>query len=785
MLKNYFTIALRNLRKHKGYAFINVAGLAVGLAVCLLIALYIQYELSYDDFHTKGDRIVRVTQHWKRSGRPQFNWALAPDPMAAALRAEYPEIEQTARIGIRKDKLVQYGEQRFYENNFAYADPTLFSLFDFEVLHGSPETDLARPATVFLSESMAQKYFGDEDPLGKSLAIDNEHSYEVTGIFKDLPHNSHLQFDFVASRETIYAEGQDREEWHFNVFTYLLLKEGQSTEALEHKLRGFTAKYMERSTASLVSLRDIHLYARATGDHVPQSDIRYIYLFSSIALLILAIACINYMNLATARASKRIREVGIRKVVGANRAQLVRQFLGESTLLTAVALTLSVALAEALLPFFSSLMERPLELGLASGWFVLFLVGMLLVVGLVAGSYPSLFLSAFKPAHVLKGQFRMKASSMLRKGLVTFQFGITVALIIGTLVIQRQMKYVQDNRPGFDQEQIITLPTRGGLDGQYGTFKDMLLQHPQVEQVMSTSSMLDFHDITWVSGGDVDSTTLGIDENLEIDLFRIDYDYFETLGLELIGGRAFSEAFPSDKENAIIINETTAQKLGWEEPLGKWINLYDKKRTVVGVVKDYHYSSHKNRIGSQLLFLEPNASRIVAAKVLPGDVTGALQHIEQTWNALVPTLPFQYSFYDDTFDAMYRTEQQIGRIFSAFAFLAILVACLGLFGLTAFTAEQRTKEIGIRKVLGATIPNIVSLLSRDFLMLVAIGFVCASPLAYFAASRWLEDFVYRIDLGVGMFLLAGSLALGIALLTVSYQSFKAARANPVESLRFE
>lgn len=786
MLKNYFKIAFRNLLYQKAYSFINIFGLSVGLAACLLIALYVRLELSFDRFHAKAGRIVRVTQHLENSREGEWRWAYAPDPLAAELKANFPEVEETASVNVYSNKLVQCGDRRFYEDQFAFVNPEVFKLFDFSVRRGDPATGLAPPFKVFLSQSAARKYFGEENPLGKTLTLGNQHVFEITGIFADLPPNSHLQFRFAASRESQYFMGWKRDDWFSNALTYVLLRQPRDATSLETKLPALAIKHFgepAKKRFSLIPLMDIHLYASDLKDPAPQSDIRYVYLFSSIALLILFIACINYVNLATARAAKRAREVGVRKVVGAGRIQLVRQFLGESVMLSIMALGLSLALVEVLLPFFNRLMNRSLQVNvLEISWLLPVLAGTIVVVGLLAGSYPAWFLSAFRPAIVLKGEVCSPAFRALRQGLVVFQFGVSVALIIGTLIIQQQLHFLQQQRPGFDKAQIVTIPTRGELKNDYAAFKSELLQHPSIERVTTASSLLGSYWIHSIPLKKIEEAPG--DGYFFVDGFQVDYDFFATLGLEIIRGRAFSPDFPSDVTNAVIINETAVRKLGWEEPLGKHIEL-SGQRVVVGVVKDFHYKTHRAPIEPIVITLTDSVSTLIAAKISPGDLPGTLASMKKTWETMVPSLPFQYAFLDEEFDALYRTERRLGQLFGAFASLAVLIACLGLFGLAAYLAQLRTKEVGIRKVLGATVTNIIVLLSKEFVKLVLIANLIAWPVAYFAMNKWLQDFAYRIGINWWIFALAGGLALLIALLTISMQAVKAALANPVEALRYE
>ena len=793
MLKNYLKIALRNVNRHRGYAFINIFGLAVGLACCLLILVYVQDELSFDRFHEKADRIYRVEMEIPtRQASQRWNEALLP--LGPLMQGAFPEIEQVVRLSRQDIPLIQVGDTRSYEEAFIFAEPAFFEVFDFELRRGNPAA-LARPYTVIVSESMAAKFFGTDEPVGQTLEVTSRweqqaEEYEVVGVMADPPHNTLFQARILASFATQEAKAGNR-IWRRIAATYVLLKPDHRPADLMAKFAPFEkthihAHFTDGTTLDLMPLPRIHLYAHAANDTQRQGDIRYVYLFSVIALLILLIACINYMNLATARAARRAKEVGVRKVVGAHRLQLVYQFIGDSVLFTLIALVLALAFVQLLLPLFSDLMNRPLSLDLSAGWMLALLAAIGLLVGLVAGSYPAFLLSRFRPVQVLKGHVRTKAWPALRKGLVVFQFIVTVALIACTLIIQRQMDYVQNTRLGFEKEQVVVITTRGRLDAEAATFKQVLEQHAAIRHV-TLASHIPGHAraFTYIAPDGIEDYEGDPDVAVPVDHLWVDHDYVSTLNLELVAGRDFSDAYPSDAAEAILINETAARNLGWEDPIGKAIAFPQREpKRVVGVLRDFHSESMKHPIRPMVLELDPTPTYI-AAKLTPTDLPAVLAFMETTWDRFVPALPFEYSFLDEDFEAMYRAEQRLGALFGLFAGLAVFVACLGLFGLVAFIAEQRTKEIGIRKVCGATVSGIVILLSKDIARLVLVAVVVAAPLAYFAMRSWLQEFAYQIDLTPAVFLGAAALAFGIALLTVSYQAIKAARANPVEALRYE
>ncbi len=805
MFTNYLKIALRNLLKSKGYTFINVAGLAVGLACCLLILLFVRDELSYDRHYEQADRIYRITLE-ALLGEQEINGPISPAPMAQALVTDYPEVVQATRLfTFSGETFVRYEDKRFVEERFFFGDSTVFEVFSFLLLRGDPETALVEPLTVVLTESTAQKYFGPDDPIGQTIEVDGD-DYRVTGVTTDVPENSHFHFDFLGSLGTL---GNSRNPmWVSNNFrTYFILAEGHTAEDLEAKFPAMVEKYagpqveeilgitVEQFFASggkfefhVQALTDIHLHSQLNYEIEPNGDITYVYAFSIIAFLILLIACINFMNLATARSAGRAKEVGVRKVLGSNRRQLTLQFLMESMLLSVVALGVALVLAVVLLPVFNTLAGKTLVIDYGDGVMLAGLIGLAVMVGLLAGSYPAFFLASFRIVNVLKGQGQAGLkSSRLRSGLVVFQFVISIALMIGTAMVYRQVDFVQNKHLGFEKEHVIVLERFDALGPQQDAFKEQLLQHPNVVAVAGANTLpgRTFGDTSFFPEG------APPDQLRNIRLLFTDFDLFETLNLELVDGRFFSRDFSTDS-TAIILNEAAVKEFGLtvEEAVGKRLVSpgfgEDEAQfiSIIGVMKDFHFQSLHDAIRPLGVFIGRTLPYL-AVRVRPDDIPGTLARLETAWQAFAPDQPFTYSFLDSDVDALYQADQRQGSLFGIFALWAIVIACLGLFGLAAFTAEQRTKEIGVRKVLGATVPGIIVLLSKEFTKLVGIAFVVAAPLAYLFIDRWLQDFAFRVDISWWIFLMAGLAALVIAWLTVSYQSIRAALTNPVDALRYE
>lgn len=805
MLKNYLLITLRTLRKQAGYAAINVSGLAVGLACCLIIFLFVRHEFSYDRHHEKAERIYRIGFD-ARIGDASFHAAVSPTLMAETLLRDFPEVEQTTRLfAFSGNVSVRHEDRRFVEKGFLFADSTIFDVFTFPFVQGDSRKALTEPYTVVLTEATAEKYFGAGDPVGQTLAI-NDDDYRVTGVIEGVPDASHFHFDMLGSMESNQG-GLSNTTWVSNNFyTYLVLPPGYDAQVFEDKLSElvenyvgpvaqeiFGASYEEFMAASgfryfIQPLTDIHLHSDLDYEIEPNGNIAYVYALVAIAVLILLIACINFMNLATARSAGRAREVGIRKSLGSERGQLIRQFLFEAICMSTLALVLALALVQFVLPLFNHLADTSLNNAFLSEPFLLIVLLVLaLIVGVLAGSYPAFFLSSFRPAQVLKGKVQQGASgTLLRNGLVVFQFAISIALMVCTGVVFNQIRYVQDKNLGFDEERVVVLERAGVLGEQNDAFRQQLLLLPAVEQVSFAA-----HLPGRLVGDNAYHREGASTEELEsLRAMFADHDFVETLGMRLVAGRSFSRDRAADSA-AVILNQAAVQRLGWtEDPVGKVITqpaLTGEEPdyyTVIGVVENFHFESLHEQIDPVIIHLS-DFIRYATVRIAPGDLPNTLASIEQTWNAFIPEAPFEYAFLDQDFDAMYAADRQTGRLFTAFALLAIFIACLGLFGLASYLIQQRTKEVGVRKVLGATVPGIVGLLSKDFARLVLVANLIAWPMAYFAMRAWLANFAYHVEMGVGLFVLAAGMALAIALLTVSYQSIRAATADPVKSLRYE
>ena len=809
MFSNFLKTAWRNLLKNKVFSVINILGLAIGLSCFLLISMYVLDELSYDKYNDKSARIYRVHSDI-RFGGSDLILPVSPDIMGATLKKDYPEIEEFTRLYTSGgSKLIRKGTQFINENAVGHADSTIFKVFTLPVLSGDPNTALNEPNTVVITESTAKKYFGNTNAVGKTIETNDNTStvYKVTAVIKDIPTNSHFNFDFIFSMDNVEYDWNNYLSHNF--FTYLLLKPGASYKVMEAKFPQYIDKYVlpqagkvmeiksmkdfekggNKLEYTLIPLEKIHLYSNRPFDMSPGGNIQYVYIFSAVALFILLIACINFMNLATARSANRAREVGIRKVLGTGKRQLIAQFLSESTFMTLLAMSIAVLIATLVLPLFNQMSSKSLTIQtLFSGKYLPILIALPVLVGLIAGSYPAFFLSAFQPIQVLKGKLNLGSKSGgLRSALVVIQFSISIVLMICTIVVFRQLNYIQTKNLGFNKDQVFIINDAYALDKNADAFKNDMLQVPGVRSgtfsgflPVSSSSR---NDRTFFMSAVPDAKN-----GLNMQIWRIDYDYFNTLGLEVAKGRSFSRDFGSDS-TALIINETTARLMGDPDPIGKKIySLNDEQQVIsydiIGVVKNFHFETLRNNIGP-LCFKLGRSTALLSFKVEAERIPQIVKQAESKWKAMAPGMPFNHRFLDDSFDDMYRVEQRVSNIALTFAILAIIVACLGLFGLASFISEQRTKEIGIRKVLGLSMEGIVKLLSKDFVKLVLIAFVIASPVAWYFMNRWLQDFAFRVDIAWWVFGLAGMLALAIALLTVSYQAIKAALTNPVKSLRAE
>lgn len=813
MLKSNVKIAWRNLAKQKMYSGIKIGGFAIGIAACLLIALYIRDELSYDCFYPNGDRLYRIVAI-NNQGEYAGKGVDFPAPFAKALKEDFPEIETIGRLN--PNTLFTGGgnpmrradqAQNSYEEGFTFADPEMLKILSIPMVYGDRDHALDEPNSIVISKKIADKYFPDENPVGKTLIFNDNKDNPITvgGVMQDFGSNSHLHFDFLITLNGINFYDGEQENWNAsNYHTYLWLREGADKTAFESKMFGavfdkYVAPNMKKDGMSddqiaqirksvnleLQPVRDIHLHSSDIHDGFSHGDIRFVWLFGAIAIFILVIACINFINLATARAANRAREVGLRKVLGSYRTHLIGQFLTESVLFSFMSFVLGILLARGLLPYFDQLANKTLAFPWKEWWFIPGLAGAMLVVGILAGLYPAFYLSGFRPITVLKGNLsRGSKNATTRSVLVVFQFTTSIVLIIGTIVIARQMHYILHKDLGFDKEQVVLLQGTQTMGDKLAAFKSELLQQPDVKSVTVTDYLPIVGNDTkrngnqfWEDGKDKN------DRYVNLQIWRVDEDYVRTMGMKIAAGRDFSTEMPSDSL-AAIINKTMAKKLIDGDPVGRYITNGREKYKVIGVVEDFHFESMRENIGSVCLVLGQSPT-ITAVKVKNERISAVIGEITAVWKHFSPNQPIRYTFLDERFAQMYDDVQRMERIFLSFAVFAIIVACLGLFALSAYMAEQRSKEIGIRKVLGASVNNILQLLTRNFLLLVLISMVIATPLAWYLMHRWLEDFAYQIPITVDIFALAGLMAVLIALFTVSYQAIRTATGNPVDALRSE
>jgi putative ABC transport system permease protein len=807
MIRNYIKVAFRNLWKNKGYSAINIIGLSAGLATCLLILLYVWDELSYDKFHDKAERIYRVDSDLKFGGT-DMKLAVSSDPMGATLKRDYPQVEQFTRIYASEgSKLIKKGTEFINEPKIVYVDSTFFDVFSFPLINGNPKNALNDPNTCVISQSGAKKYFGTEDVIGKVIETNEKVSYKITALMKDMPSNSHFNFDILLSMDNVNYQFGNYLSHNFT--TYIVLQPGTDPEIFKSRFRDILNKYVVPQAQAfmniknidefeksgnyleyhLMPLKKIHLYSARFPELAPNGDIQNVYIFSAVALFILLIACINFMNLSTARSSNRAKEVGIRKVLGTERKTLIGQFLTESTLVAFIALFLALAITFFILPFFNEVSNKSLQLSnLFDKTFLPFLVLIPLAVGIIAGSYPAFYLSSFQPITVLKGKLASGfKKSNLRSTLVVVQFSTTIILIIATIVVYSQLNYIQNRKLGYNKSQVLIVNNTDALGQQAKAFSAEISGYSGINSA-TLSSFLPVESSSRSDNTYSKEAVLDAKSGINMQTWSVDEEYLKTLGMELVRGRNFSKEFGTDS-SAMLINETTATLLGYDDPIGKKLYINDDNRklvpiTIIGVVKNFHFESLRQEVGPLCFRLERSTGSAIF-RINTTDVKSLVAKLESTWKKMAPGMPFSYRFLDEAFDQMYRTEQRTGKLAMAFAILAILIACMGLFGLATYAAEQRIKEIGIRKVLGASVNNIVELLSKDFLKLILISAVIAFPLAWWAMHSWLQDFAYRINMPWWVFLLAGVIALVIALATVSLQAIRAAVANPIKSLRTE
>ena len=788
MFRSYLKTAFRAFRRQKAYSFINVSGLAVGLACSLLIVLWMQDEVSYDRFHDEGDQLYRVMRNYF-SDDQIYTWTAIPKPLAQVLEDDYPEITDAVLMTWQETILLTTGDQAFREDGH-HAGPAFFEIFSFPLLQGNPATVLADPHSIVLSESLARKLFGPDwqaegAVLGQTIRMENRLDLTVTGVFEDVPATSTLRFDFVIPIEEFIERNGWVEHWgNSGLRLFVRLQEDADPEQVTAKIANVIKENHESADALLFlqPYTDIHLYSDFEDGQLVGGRIEYVRMFGIVALFILLIASINFMNLSTARSARRAREIGVRKAVGATQRTLVGQFIGESVLTALLALVLGLMLVLLALPAFNELTNKSIAINFLDPMTWLTLLGLALLTGLLAGSYPAFYLSSFNVIGVLRGAVTRRPGAVgVRKGLVVFQFALSTLLIIGTLTVYTQIDYIRSKNLGMDRDNLLYLNLEGGIAEQYDAFKQELLQKPGITGVTTSSQ-----NPLSVGSSTSDPTWDGKDPESEM-LFHIinaHYDFIETMKMEMADGRIFSKAFATDSVN-YVINEASARAMGMDNPVGQRLEFWGQEGEIIGVVKDFHMNSFYEPIEPTIIRLDPDNTWMLFVRTEAGKTQEALAGLEALYTTFNADYPFEYRFLDENYERTYRSEIVIGKLANFFAILAVFIACLGLFGLASYTAEQRAKEIGIRKVLGASVPNLVALLSREFIALVLVAFVLAIPAAYYLMNQWLSDFAYRVDLSWPTFLMAGLAALGIAWLTVSYQSIRAALANPVTALRTE
>lgn len=798
MLRNYLKVILRNIRERKIYSLISITSLTIGLSCSMMILLFIRYEFSFDKFHEDASHIFRVLREQQGEGTL---WNSSEHPLAAALKKDFPEVVKATRVK-KNDEVgvVESGTQSFYEEGIYFADQDFLDIFSFPLRSGERSTALKEPFSVLLTQEMAEKYFGDENPMGKTIKIkewysQKKYDYKVSGVLKNIPKNSHFTFDFLISYNTLYSlkkGGKNSvETWsYFEPKTYIKLNTQADPRGLEEKFPAFLKRYKGESAKSeimhLQPLTDIHLGGNVKFELETNSDMRIIYMFSAIAFFILIIACLNYINLSVAQSSKRAVEVGMRKVVGAGKSQLIRQFLGESLIFSVFAFLISLVVIDLVLPIFNSLMERDLTLDLLNNLDLLFIfLGITFFMGLLSGSYPAFLVSSFQPAQIIKGNIKIgsKKSAVFRNSLVVVQFAISIILLIGTFVIHEQLHYIHNKNLGFDKEQVITVYTMDqNLKRNPESFKMELLKNPDI---MGVSASLDLPttirrslSIEWIEQGRK--------RDSEMNFTFVDYDYFDVYDIKIEKGRTFSAEFPTDQKQAVVLNGTAAKDLGWDDPIGRKLLVQGREWTIIGVVDDFHYQSLHWKIDPLVfIFYKGRGMDYFSIKIRPDNIPGTLDVIEEQWKKFSPEFPFQFTFLDERIDRIYRAEERLGTSFNIFSFLTLAVACMGLFGLTSFLLEQKRKEISIRKILGADSKRIIFLLSKEYMKCLIIAVVVAWPIGYLVMNKWLQNFVYRTSIGIENFVLSGLLAFIFAFLTVSYHSMKAVANDPVDSLRYE
>ena len=803
MYKNYFKVGYRNLIKKKAYSFINIFGLGLGIACCVLIFMFVRDEMSYDNYHEKGERIYRVThgQKAKDGTTPYPFWVWGNAPVGPALKNDFPEIQKVVQFSGRSDILLTYGDKIYQEDGVFFMDSTVFDVFSWKLLKGNPKTALAAPYSIVLTQSTARKYFGDEDPLGKTLkgsesaGRSDAGDYTVTGVMEDVPLNSHFRFNALLSMSTFKRSVPEVfEEWGYvDFYTYFLVNNRFDEASFKQKIPAFISRHMKEPDASytiaIEPLKDAYLRTTAERQPGETGSLSNIYVFSIIGIFILVVAMINFMNLATARSLERGKEVGIRKSIGADRGSLISQFLGESFIIVFLSTLVALMIVLLALPYMVDFTGKELNLQSFLTWkSIALFVLLMLAIGFLSGAYPAVVLSGFNPVMILKGVSRTDSGSAnLRKALVVFQFSLSIALIAGTIIVYYQMSHLLDRDLGFDREQMLVLDYNydGAVNAKSEVLRTELEKNPSILSVAFSRSVPGSY---YPHAGTEIETPDGELKMMGQPIFQVGMDFVTHFGLDLLAGRTYSREYPSDSSQALIVNEAAAKQYGYSNPadiVGKKFRQWGREGTVIGVVRNFNYTSlHRNIEPLTLPFVAYN-SRYLSIKIKPENISETIQRVGEVWKSVVPHRPFLYSFLDDDFNRQYKADFIFRRLFTTFSCLAIFIACLGLLGLATYTAQQRTKEIGIRKVLGADVSHIVTLLSKDFIKLVLIAIVIATPISWYTMNEWLEGFAYRMEIQPWVFILAGCMALLIAVFTISFQSVKSAFMNPVTSLKSE
>ncbi len=795
MFKNYLKITLRMTKQHKEYSVINIAGLALGIACCLLILFWVQDELSFDRFHENADHLYRIIEDLNFEGET-IHIARTPSAVAPAILEEIPEVINSAIYLPAPSLLVTRGENNFYENGVAFASPSFLEMFTFPFINGDKRTALENLSSIVITADAAEKYFDKQDPIGKMLKVNNKYDFIVRGVIENVPRNSHLKFDFLlpfAALENMPGDIGIRwrpvmENWGVNFyFSYIQVAEHTDIPSLDGKIVDFIREHSSVTSTKLhvQPVKKIHLYSNLVGDVEDNGSIKHVYIFSIIAFFVLLIACINFMNLTTAYSAKRSKEVGMRKVAGAKKGQIVKQFLGESIFLSLFAMIIAIAIMLLFLPVFNRLSGKDLGFdgaNIAGIFFIL--VAAALVTGILSGSYPAFYLSSFRPINILKGTNKScTGKTVFRRFLVIVQFSLSIFLIIATIVVHKQLRFIQSSQLGFERDHVVCARLRGESAQYFQAVKNELARNPNILGV-TAANQLPTHIIYSVTGAYWEGKNPK--DDVPFNFITVDYDFIQTLNLQLAQGRAFSEEFQSDRGEAFIINEKLAKMIGKESSLGEAFGFMGRRGRIIGVVKNFHFDNFYNEINPLvLMYNPPESDNYLIIKISSSAISENLAFIEDAWNKTVPFYPFEFSFLDEDFSRQYRSEKRMGRLFNTFTFLSVFIASLGLFGLVSFIVNQRTKEIGIRRVIGASAADIVKILTKEFIVLVAVANVIAWPTAYYFMRQWLGNFVFKTNIHIWIFLFSAGIAFVIALASVSYKTIKAATANPVDSLRYE